>query len=97
MPKPRTVKKTAKAPKVQPLMLSAALKRFVLDNPHASADTKKAIQRAGELFLQTFGDALVSMPERFETSCFPFPGLTGEAQKHFHFRKRLREPENWLC
>lgn len=44
MPKPRTVKKTAKAPKAQPLMLSSALKRFVLDNPHASTDTKRATQ-----------------------------------------------------
>jgi hypothetical protein len=61
MPKPRTVKKTAKAPKAAPLMLSGALKRFVLDSPHASADTKKATQRAVELFLQTFGDAPVSI------------------------------------
>ncbi|WP_141325526.1 site-specific integrase, partial [Acetobacter orleanensis] len=61
MPKPRTMKKTAKAPKVQPLMLSGALKRFVLDSPHASADTKKATQRAVELFLQAFGDAPVSI------------------------------------
>ncbi|KXV67152.1 integrase, partial [Acetobacter orleanensis] len=49
MPKPRTMKKPAKAPKAQPLMLSGALKRFVLDSPHASADTKKATQRAVEL------------------------------------------------
>ncbi|KXV66642.1 integrase, partial [Acetobacter orleanensis] len=49
MPKPRTVKKTTKAPKAQPLMLSGTLKRFVLDSPHASADTKKATQRAVEL------------------------------------------------
>nr|WP_233129166.1 DUF6538 domain-containing protein [Acetobacter sp. DsW_54] len=61
MPKPRTMKKPAKAPKVQPLMLSGALKRFVLDSPHASADTKKATQRAVELFLQAFGDAPVSI------------------------------------
>ncbi len=45
MPKPRTVNKPAKALKVAPLMLSGALKRFVLDNLHASADTKKATQR----------------------------------------------------
>ncbi|MFT8672406.1 DUF6538 domain-containing protein [Acetobacter orientalis] len=61
IPKPRTVKKTAKAPKAAPLMLSGALKRFVLDNPHASADTKKATQRAVDLFLQAFGDAPVSI------------------------------------
>ncbi|MFT8309348.1 DUF6538 domain-containing protein [Acetobacter malorum] len=61
IPKPRTVKKTAKAPKAPPLMLSGALKRFVLDNPHASADTRKATQRAVELFLQAFGDAPVSI------------------------------------
>lgn len=61
MPKPRTVKKTVKAPKAQPLMLSGALKRFVLDSPHASADTKKATQRAVDLFLQAFGDAPVSI------------------------------------
>ncbi|MCP9319093.1 tyrosine-type recombinase/integrase [Acetobacter persici] len=61
MPKPRTIKKPAKAPKAQPLMLSGALKRFVLDSPHASADTKKATQRAVELFLQAFGDAPVSI------------------------------------
>ncbi|GAN65021.1 phage integrase [Acetobacter orientalis NRIC 0481] len=42
-------------------MLSGALKRFVLDNPHASADTKKATQRAVDLFLQAFGDAPVSI------------------------------------
>lgn len=61
MPKPRTMKKPAKAPKAQPLMLSGALKRFVLDSPHASADTKKATQRAVDLFLQAFGDAPVSI------------------------------------
>ncbi|NMC64377.1 MAG: site-specific integrase [SAR324 cluster bacterium] len=61
MPKPRTVKKPAKTPKAQPLMLSGALKRFVLDSPHASADTKKATQRAVDLFLQAFGDAPVSI------------------------------------
>ncbi|MGD7070176.1 Integrase [Acetobacter malorum] len=58
MPKRRTVKKPAKA---QSLMLSGALKRFVLDNPHASADTRKATQRAVDLFLQAFGDAPVSI------------------------------------
>lgn len=61
MPKPRTAKKTAKAPKAQPLMLSGALKRFVLDSPYASADTKKATKRAVDLFLQAFGDAPVSI------------------------------------
>ncbi|MFT8336072.1 MAG: tyrosine-type recombinase/integrase, partial [Acetobacter orientalis] len=61
MPKPRTVKKPAKAPKAIPLMLSGALKRFVLDSPHASTDTKKATQRAVDLFLQAFGDAPVSI------------------------------------
>ncbi|MCG4257676.1 DUF6538 domain-containing protein [Acetobacter senegalensis] len=61
MPKPRTGKKTAKPAKATPLMLSGALKRFVLDNPHASADTKKATQRAVDLFLQAFGDAPVSI------------------------------------
>lgn len=61
MPKPRTVKKTVKPPKTQPLMLSGALQRFVLDNSHASADTKKATERAVDLFLQAFGDAPVSI------------------------------------
>ncbi|MCI1410815.1 MAG: tyrosine-type recombinase/integrase [Acetobacter peroxydans] len=61
MPKPRTVKKAPKPAKATPLMLSGALKRFVLDNPHASADTKKATQRAVDLFLQAFGDAPVSI------------------------------------
>lgn len=61
MPKPQRQSKQAKAPKAQPLMLSGALKRFVLDNPHASADTKKATQRAVDLFLQAFGDAPVSI------------------------------------
>ncbi|MGV4878750.1 hypothetical protein [Acetobacter indonesiensis] len=42
-------------------MLSGALQRFVLDNPHAGADTKKATQRAVDLFLQAFGDAPVSI------------------------------------
>lgn len=54
-----------KAPKMQskpqPSLLSEALTRFVLENPHASADTKKATQRAVELFLQAFGDAPVSI------------------------------------
>lgn len=61
MPKPQRQSKQAKAPKAQPLMLSGALKRFVLDNPHASADTRKATQRAVDLFLQAFGDAPVSI------------------------------------
>ncbi|GFE93080.1 DUF6538 domain-containing protein [Acetobacter persici] len=61
MRRPRTIKKTTKAPKAQPLMLSGALKRFVLDSPHTSADTKKATQRAVVLFLQAFGDAPVSI------------------------------------
>ncbi|MBS0987555.1 hypothetical protein JK182_02445 [Acetobacter okinawensis] len=61
VPKPRTMQKPAKAPKAAPLMLSDALKRFVLDNPHTSTDTKKATQRAVELFLQAFGDAPVSI------------------------------------
>ncbi|MBS0981444.1 site-specific integrase [Acetobacter thailandicus] len=59
MSKPQRQNEPAKAPKAQPLMLSGALKRFVLDNPHASADTKKATQRAVDLFLQAFGDAPV--------------------------------------
>ncbi|GBQ22430.1 phage integrase [Gluconacetobacter sacchari DSM 12717] len=42
-------------------MLSDALIRFVLDSPHASADTKKATRRAVHLFLQAFGDAPVSI------------------------------------
>lgn len=61
MPKPKRQNKSTKAPKAQPLMLSGALKRFVRDNPHASADTKKATQRAVDLFLQAFGDAPVSI------------------------------------
>ncbi|WP_311768059.1 DUF6538 domain-containing protein [Zymomonas mobilis] len=68
MQKPRTVKKPDKAPKTAPLMLSGALKRFLLDNPHASTDTKKATQRA----LQAFGDAPVHWLGRSVTSCFPF-------------------------
>ncbi|WP_245191583.1 DUF6538 domain-containing protein [Acetobacter oryzifermentans] len=62
IPKPLTVKKMTKAPKAQPLMLSGALKRFVLDSPHASADTKKATQRAVDLFLQAFGDGGIEEP-----------------------------------
>ncbi|WP_141325540.1 DUF6538 domain-containing protein, partial [Acetobacter orleanensis] len=61
VPKPRTVKKAPQPAKATPLMLSGALKRFVLDNPHASTDTKKATQRAIDLFLQAFGDAPVSI------------------------------------
>ncbi|MCP1216893.1 tyrosine-type recombinase/integrase [Acetobacter orientalis] len=61
MPKPQRQSKQAKTPKAQPLMLSGALKRFVLDSPHASADTKKATQRAVDLFMQAFGDAPVSI------------------------------------
>jgi len=48
-------------PKPQPLLLSEALARFVLKNPHTNADTQKATQRAVELFLQAFGDAPVSI------------------------------------
>ncbi|KXV78612.1 site-specific integrase [Acetobacter cerevisiae] len=53
MPKPQRQSKQAKTPKAQPLMLSDAMKRFVLDNPHASTDTKKATQRAREEGLPT--------------------------------------------
>nr|WP_249194533.1 site-specific integrase [Gluconobacter sp. Dm-73] len=49
------------ASKPQPLLLSEALTRFVLENPHTSNDTRNATQRAVELFLQAFGDALVSI------------------------------------
>ncbi|MCP1203291.1 hypothetical protein [Acetobacter oryzoeni] len=42
-------------------MLSGALKRFVMDNSHASIDTKKATQRTVELFLKAFGDAPASI------------------------------------
>ncbi|MBS1004370.1 DUF6538 domain-containing protein [Acetobacter thailandicus] len=61
MSKPQQQNKQTLAPKAAPLMLSGALKRFVLDSPHASADTKKATQRAVDLFLQAFGDAPVSI------------------------------------
>ncbi|MGC5748805.1 tyrosine-type recombinase/integrase [Gluconobacter sp. NFX36] len=61
-PRPQNMRKTQKRQsKPQPLLLSEALTRFVLKNPHASADTKKATQRAVELFLQAFGDAPVSI------------------------------------
>ncbi|MBS1029710.1 DUF6538 domain-containing protein [Gluconobacter albidus] len=61
-PRPQNMRKAPKMQsKPQPLLLSEALARFVLKNPHASADTKKATQRAVELFLQAFGDAPVSI------------------------------------
>ncbi|MBS1078282.1 tyrosine-type recombinase/integrase [Gluconobacter kondonii] len=62
-PRPQRMRKVAAvtASKPQALLLSEALTRFVLENPHASADTRKASQRAVELFLQTFGDAPVSI------------------------------------
>jgi len=61
-PRPQNMRKIPKMQsKPQPLLLSEALTRFVLENPHASADTKKATQRAVELFLQAFGDAPVSI------------------------------------
>jgi len=65
-PRPQNMRKasavaTTSPPKPQPLLLSQALIRFVLENPHASADTKKATQRAVELFLQAFGDAPISI------------------------------------
>ncbi|MDE7540948.1 hypothetical protein PY792_11975 [Gluconobacter sphaericus] len=51
-PRPQNMRKAPKMQsKPQPLLLSEALARFVLKNPHASADTKKATQRAVELFL----------------------------------------------
>lgn len=65
-PRPQNMRKasaavTASPPKPKPLLLSEALTRFVLENPHTSADTKKATQRAVELFLRAFGDAPVSI------------------------------------
>ena len=65
-PRPQNMRKasavaTASPTKPQPLLLSQALTRFVLKNPHTSADTRKATQRAVELFLQAFGDAPVSI------------------------------------
>ncbi|MBS1098433.1 tyrosine-type recombinase/integrase [Gluconobacter sphaericus] len=64
-PRPQNMRKASavatQKPKPQPLLLSEALARFVLKNPHASADTRKATQRAVDLFLQAFGDAPVSI------------------------------------
>ncbi|GAD10079.1 hypothetical protein GFGA_1c0799 [Gluconobacter frateurii NBRC 103465] len=63
-PRPQNMRKApavVTASKPQSLLLSEALTRFVLKNPHASADTRKATQRAVELFLQAFGDAPVSI------------------------------------
>lgn len=57
----RKVSAVTTASQPRPLLLSEALTRFVLENPHASADTRKATQRAVELFLQAFGDAPVSI------------------------------------
>ncbi|WP_408871552.1 DUF6538 domain-containing protein [Gluconobacter kondonii] len=60
--RPQKMRKTpTMQSKPQPLLLSEALTRFVLESPHASADTRKATQRAVELFLQAFGDAPVSI------------------------------------
>ncbi|MBS1081237.1 DUF6538 domain-containing protein [Gluconobacter kondonii] len=63
-PRPQNMRKasaviTVSNPKPQPLLLSQALTRFVLENPHTSADTRKATQRAVELFLKAYGDAPV--------------------------------------
>ncbi|MEN3167827.1 DUF6538 domain-containing protein [Gluconobacter sp. OJB] len=63
-PRPQNMRKApavVTASKPQSLLLSEALTRFVLKNPHTSADTRKATQRAVELFLQAFGDAPVSI------------------------------------
>ncbi|MFT9450298.1 DUF6538 domain-containing protein [Gluconobacter japonicus] len=61
-PRPQKLRKAAiTAPKVQSLLLSEALTRFVLENPHAGTDTRKATQRAVELFLQAYGDAPVTI------------------------------------
>ena len=93
MPKPR--KKPAKAPKAAPLMLSGALKRFVLDNPHASADTKKATQRAVELFLQAFGDAPVSIiggekAGAFRDLLFSLPASLGKRKSTLTFEEEAQ-------
>lgn len=92
MPKPRTVKKPAKA---QPLMLSGALKRFVLDNPHASADTKKATQRAVDLFLQAFGDAPVSIiggekAGAFRALLFSLPASLGKRKSSLNLEEEAQ-------
>lgn len=101
MPKPRTVKKPAKAPKAAALMLSGALKRFVLDNPHASADIKKAIQRAVDLFLQAFGDAPVSIiggekAGAFRDLLFSLPASLGKRKSSLTLEEAQRAREEGL-
>ncbi|GEL51443.1 hypothetical protein ATR01nite_25180 [Acetobacter tropicalis] len=83
-------------------MLSGALKRFVLDSPHASADTKKATQRAVDLFLQAFGDAPVSIiggekAGAFRDLLFSLPASLAAASVVFHFwmNRNFRSMETW--
>ncbi|MBF0862796.1 DUF6538 domain-containing protein [Gluconobacter kanchanaburiensis] len=94
-----------KAPKMQskrqPLLLSEALTRFVLKNPHASADTKKATQRAVELFLRAFGDAPVSIiggekARAFRDLLFSLPASLGKRKSSLTLTEeadRAREDE----
>ncbi|MDI6653257.1 hypothetical protein QMA67_09955 [Gluconobacter japonicus] len=79
----RKASEVATVSKPQPLLLSGALTRFVLENPHSSADTRKATQRAVELFLQAFGDAPVCIiggekAGAFRDLLFSLPALLGK-------------------
>ncbi|WP_233419875.1 hypothetical protein [Acetobacter cerevisiae] len=84
------------------MMLSGALKRFVQDNPHASADTKKATQRAVDLFLQAFGDAPVSIiggekAGAFRDLLFSLPASLGKRKSSLTLEEEAqREPKKRL-
>ncbi|GBR69159.1 DUF6538 domain-containing protein [Gluconobacter kanchanaburiensis] len=104
-PRPQNMRKalavTIPKPKPQPLLLSEALTRFVLKNPHASADTCKATQRAVELFLQAFGDAPVSIiggekAGAFRDLLFSLPASLGKRKSSLTLTEeadRAREDE----
>ncbi|WP_233133250.1 site-specific integrase [Acetobacter sp. DmW_043] len=53
--KPRSSNK-----KLSALMLSEALEQFILSNPRASTDTRKATKRTVALYIRAFGDTPVS-------------------------------------
>lgn len=46
--------------KLSALMLSEALEQFILSNPRASTDTRKATKRTVALYIRAFGDMAVS-------------------------------------
>lgn len=92
----RTPTKKATTPdKASPLLLSEALKRFVLDNPRTSADTKAATTRAVGLFLRAFGDAPVTIiggdkAGAFRDLLFSLPAAIGKRKNDFSLEEEAQ-------